>query len=181
MCRPTYVISYSYTVQNVAIIFLILPSPQAHSYEPTVLVHSALSGHSFHDDRHSSRSPQEPTVPVIPKNPVLQLQENDPPLLQWFKNSFLSVNGLYLLLMNFPVDTGSIFITVVSSCSALVDINANASSIGFKPVLTCLNTFRNQIMAKKDGFFVCCKKSHLRHFWKKFSKLIKFSLALTKR
>ena len=60
--------------------YFILPSPQSQSYEPRVLVHAAFSGQSFHDVRHSSRSPQEPTVPLIPKNPVLQLQEKDPPL-----------------------------------------------------------------------------------------------------
>lgn len=73
--------------------YFTLPSPQSHSYEPTVLLHAAFSGQSFHDVRHSSRSPQEPTVPLIPKNPVLQLQENDPPLLngsKMFQNRFIA-------------------------------------------------------------------------------------------
>ena len=61
--------------------YFTLPSPQSHSNEPTVLLHAAFSGQSFHNAfAHSSRSPQEPAVPKRPKNPVLQLHSNDPPL-----------------------------------------------------------------------------------------------------
>ena len=87
--------------------YFILPSPQSQSYEPKVLVHAAFSGQSFHDVRHSSRSPQEPTVPLIPKNPVLQLQEKDPPLNNGSKMTKKPLKSYGAVLPGAPWEPGN--------------------------------------------------------------------------
>ena len=83
--------------------------------------------------------------------------------------------------MNLPVYTGRIFITVVSSCSTFVNIHANASSIGFKPVLTCLNTFRNQIMAKKRWILCMLQKISSQAFLEKILKTHKIFSSVDKK
>ena len=73
-------------------------------------------------------------------------------------------------IWNLPIDTSCIFITVVSSSGAFVNINASSSSISLKPLFTCLNIFRSQTW--KMHF--CMKRCISGNSGIFFSKLIFF-------